>query len=67
MVAQGAYFGCDTLVPFDLAVGVTAGPKLCLALSCGCGALPRASAATDLPLIPVIEAPPDTTCLRRPT
>lgn len=54
MARAGAHFGCDTLVPSDLAaVGVTAGPGLVGALVVGVAFAKGFCVATDLPLIPV--------------
>ena len=54
MAQAGAYFGCDTLVPSDLAaVGVTAGPGLVGALVVGVAFAKGLCAGADLPLIAV--------------
>ena len=54
MAQAGAYFGCDTLVPSDLAaVGVTAGPGLVGALVVGVAFAKGLCTGADLPLIAV--------------
>lgn len=54
LAQAGAHFGCDTLVPADLAaVGVTAGPGLVGALVVGVAFAKGLCAATGLPLIAV--------------
>ena len=54
MAQAGAYFGCDTLAPSDLAaVGVTAGPGLVGALVVGVAFAKGLCTGADLPLIAV--------------
>lgn len=54
LAKAGAHFGCQTLVPQDLAaVGVTSGPGLVGALVVGVAFAKGLCAATGLPIIPV--------------
>lgn len=54
LAQAGAHFGCDTLVPGDLAaVGVTAGPGLVGALVVGVAFAKGLAMAADLPLVAV--------------